>query len=202
MPQSPLAFNTLNTAGRLVPSIVDKQGSEIITAAHGNKYWGTYNLHVFAAANPTAVVTSAGLATTYTGICLSNPAASGVNLEVRKVSGSFVVAPTAATGVGLITGFLAAGVTVHTTPLTPFSGLIGNTATPAGLVDSACTLVGTPRWTQFMAQASTTTTFPAWNIDMDGGLVIIPGGYIAIGTTIASAAAGFQGAFEWAEWPV
>jgi hypothetical protein len=180
----------------------DKQGNGLITTVHGNKYYTSYTLRGFYGANPSGVTTSAGLATTYVGLCLSNPAGSGVNLVLRRVAGAFIVAPATVTGMNLITGFSAAGVVTHTTPLTPACNLIGNTAVPLGKVDSACTLVGTPAYTQVLAETSTATTLLAFSVDIDGGVVLSPGAYAAIGTTIAGPASGFQGSFEWAEWPV
>ena len=84
---------------------------------------------LFMGANPSGVTTSAALATTYVGLCLSNPAgnASGgkpINLLVRRVSGVVIVAPAAVLAFNLITGYAAGGVTVHTTALTPFSAQI------------------------------------------------------------------------------
>jgi hypothetical protein len=202
MPQSPISFNLKSTSNALIPYTADKQGGAIVTAAHGNKYWSTYNLKVFLGANPSGVTTSAGLATTYVGLCLSNPAGSAVNLSIRRVAGAFIVAPATVTGLNLITGFAAGGVTVHTTPLTPVSGMIGNAATAAGKLDSACTLVGTPVYTQVLSETSTATTLPFFSVDLEGAIILPPGAYAAIGTTIAGPTSGFQGSFEWTEWPV
>lgn len=202
MPQQNAAFNVKSPSNSLGPFIGDKQGATVFTSAHGSKYWSAYNTKLFCAANSAGVTTSAGLATTYLGICLSNPAASGVNLSIRRVAGSFIVAPSTVTGLNLITGFLAAGITTHTTALTPQSSLIGNVAAPLGKVDSACTLVGTPVYTAILGQTPLATTLPTFTTDFDDGIILIPGAYAAIGTTIAGPASGFMGSIEWAEWPV
>ena len=151
--------------------------------------------------NPSAVTTSAGLATTYVGLCLSNPAGNTVNLVLLRAAGSFIVVTATITMMGLITGYAAGGITVHTTALTPFNGLIGTGAAPTAKADSACTLVGTPLWTMSFAQAAASST-AAFNTDLAGAIIIPPGGYAAIGTSIASPASGFQGSFEWLELPV
>lgn len=202
MPQQNAAFNVKSPSNALGPFISDKQGAALISALHGSKYFANYNLKLFSAANPSGVTTSAGLATTYVGLCLSNPVGSGVNLSLRRVAGSFIVAPATVTGLILITGFVAGGITVHTTALTTRSNLIGNAAVSLGLVDSACTLVGTPAYTTILGETSTATTLPTFTTDFEDGITLIPGAYAAIGTTIAGPASGFQGSIEWAEWPV
>jgi hypothetical protein len=153
------------------------------------------------AAIQSPVTTSVGLSTTYTGLCISNPAGSTVNLIIDNISGGFVVNSTAITMIGLITGYSAAGITAHTTPLTVYNKLVGATATAfQGLADSACTLVGTPVYSEWLAVvASTTTVGSAFNKDMDGAVIIPPGGYVAIGTTAASGTNGLYAKITWFE---
>lgn len=206
MPQNNLFFQTQGPSGAYVPQTGDAQGAVWNTQRHGKYYAGAY-AKVGAqsatgwAANQAAVTTSAGLATTYVGICLSNPAASGKNLVVQKVSALITVVPAAFTGLGLITGYLAAGITVHTTPLTPATAMIGGAATNlVGLVDAACTLVGTPVWKQWIGQTPTATSSPSQVVyDVDGEIILIPGAYMAIGTTVASPTSGFWGTIAWEE---
>ena len=191
MAQAPLGIGYgKNASGTFAPMSLDNDGALIVSQGEAN---------TFLAANPSGVTTSAGLATTYVGICLSNPAGSGVNLILRRVAGQFIVAPAAVTGFNLITGYLAAGVTTHTTPLTPFSRIIGTGPTPKGLVDSACTLVGTPVYTMALGETLLATDLPAFNTDLEGVITLPPGAYAAIGTTIAGPASGFQGSFQWEE---
>jgi hypothetical protein len=191
MPQNPLGvvFGQ-NPAGALQPLTTDGDGGLIVSQAEANTFIG---------ANPSGVTTSAGLATTYVGICLSNPAGSGVNLILRRIAGQFIVAPSTVTGFNLITGYAAGGITVHTTPLTPFSGIIGTGPTPKGLLDSAATLVGTPVYTMPLGETLVATDLPAFNTDLEGSIVLPPGAYAAIGTTIAGPASGFMGSIQWEE---
>lgn len=159
---------------------------------------------LFMAANQTGVTLSAALATTYVGICLSNPAgnASGslpINFLLRRVSGIVTVAPAALIAFNLITGYLAAGITTHTTPLAIRSGLVGTGPTGTGKVDSACTLVGTPVWAMPLSASPVTANSPGFNIDLNGAIVIPPGGYVAIGATVAGPASGFFGGISWQE---
>lgn len=203
MPQSPIPVTIAkNPANAQIPLITDKQDALVITQLHGRKYLAAYNGELFHGANPSGVTTSAGLATTYVGLCLSNPAGSLVNLAVRLVTAQFIVAPATVTGIGLIKGYAAGGVTVHTTPLVPASSLIGTGPAPSGLLDSACTIVGTPAWLRYLAETPTATTLPFASFDMEGGIILPPGAYLAIGTTIAGPASGFVGSMEWEEFPI
>ena len=130
---------------------------------------------------------------------MSNPAGSGVNLSVRRVRGSFEVAPAAVTGLMLIVGWAVGGITVHTTPLTPAQTLIGATGTPLGKIDAACTLVGTPTYYGPLAVTASATALASFSEDLEGAVLLSPGAYLAVGTTIAGPASGFLGGIEWVE---
>jgi len=195
MPQYSPAISLL---GRL-----DAGGNLQAVQAHGGKYNASFNNRLFFAANQAGVTTSAGLATTYAGLCLSNPAGSTVNLVPRRITLDLRVAPAALTAYGLIVGFSAAGITVHTTPLTSLQAeFLGAVVTPAGLTDAACTLVGTPAWNSFFGVTPSATGVVSFNFDIDGEIVIPPGGYMAIGSTIAGPAAGLLASIAWEEIPV
>jgi hypothetical protein len=152
------------------------------------------------AANQTGVTTSAALATTYVGICLSNPAGSKVNLSLLRAKAQFNVAPAALTSVGLISGWVAGGITVHTTPLTVTNPFLNSAVALSGLVDSACTLVGTPEWLDWLGEPTLATSGGGFMQDYSASPIVIPpGGYVAIGTLIAGPAAGFLGSLLWEE---
>ena len=186
----------------LVPAAIGGliQGVTPVSQQYGEKYLSAYAGKLFVGANPSGVTTSAGLATTCVGLILSNPAGSTVNLILRRVTGAFIVAPSTVTGFNLITGYAAAGITTHTTALTPFAAKIGASATPQGLLDSAATLVGTPVYTMVLGETPTATTLTSFATDLQGSIILPPGAYAAIGTTIAGPASGFQGSFEWQEY--
>lgn len=203
MKQNPQSSNVAqNAALASVPLKVNSVGSLQINQHIGEKYQPAFAGVLFTAANPTPVTLSAGLATTYVGLCVSNPAASTKNLLLRRVSGVVMVAPAAFLAFGLITGFLAAGITVHTTPITPKASKLGGAA-GLGLADSACTLVGTganaPLWARWFSASNVTANGTQFNEDLAGGILIPPGGYAAIGANVAGPAAGFLGSIEWAE---
>jgi hypothetical protein len=118
---------------------------------------------------------------------------------LRRVAAAFIVAPATVTGLNLITGYSAAGIVTHTTALTPFSAMIGTGPAATAKLDSAATLVGTPVYTMVLGETPTATTLPSFSVDMEGGIVLPPGAYAAIGTTIAGPSSGFMGSFEWEE---
>lgn len=203
MPQQPLAYNVKNSKGAFVPSQADLQGNLATVQGHGKYYRSAAAGNTYRAANQTAATLSAGLATTYVGLVLSNPAASTANLVVQRAKALLDVAPAAFTPLGLITGWLAAGITVHTTPLTPESTFINNgVANMQGLVDAAATLVGTPKWADWFGAPTLATSGFSFVYDAEGEIIIPPGGYCAIGSTIAGPTSGFLGSFVWEEIPI
>jgi hypothetical protein len=184
-----MSFQRLDPAGGLVSNAV---GAKSVPSFAGQ---------LFVGASQAGATLSNGLATTYTGLCLSNPAGGTKNLYVRRVVGAFVVAPAAFIGVGLIQGWLAAGVTVHTTPITPTPKMINNVTVPVGKVDAACTLVGTPSWADWLWGNGATAGTGTFLHDLEGGVIVPPGGYVAVGSLLAAGpTAGFVGSFEWLEF--
>ena len=207
MTQNPnLALIGTNPDGSYVPANYGVQGDLLISQLHGSKYNRAVNGNLFFGANPSGVTTSVALATTYVGLCLSNPIANTKNLVLRRVSAIFSVVQAAKTAIGLITGWSAAGIVTHTTPLTPKCANLANTVAATGKLDSACTLVGSganaPLWGRWLSSGATATSDPAVDVDLEGGLVIVPGAYVATGTLIAGPTSGFLGSMEWEEIPV
>lgn len=170
-----------------------------MSQVHGPKFNQGLNDNMAIGSNSAGVTTSAGLATTCVGLILSNPAGSGINVAIHRVSGAFIVAPATVTGFNLITGYAVGGITVHTTPLVPQSTLIGKGALPLALLDSAATLVGTPAYTLPLGETPLATTLPFFSVDLEGMIVLPPGAYAAIGTTIAGPTSGFMGGMSWEE---
>lgn len=200
MPQSPIGalIYALSPLKKSAPLTADAQGAIPASEAHGNLYAPAYAGRVMLGANQTGANTSAGLTATYTGLCLSNPAGSGVNLSLLRVNVSLNVAPAALTGFGLITGYAAGGITAHTTPLTPFNSFL-NGAAPVAKLDAACTLVGTAAWARWLGETPAATSVTAFSDMTNGGIIIPPGGYVAIGSTIAGPTAGLLASFQWEE---
>jgi hypothetical protein len=182
-------------------------GDLIVTELQGRYYEGAYRKQRFNAANQAGTTTSVGLATAYTGLCLSNPIGSNVNLVLEKLGYSFSVAFAAGSAIGLMTGYSSTTNVTHTTPGTPRSNFVGVGTPGQGLIDTSCTLPIAPVvsmvFTSGLTGAITTqVTTPGEVVDLDGGYIIPPGGYAAIYTSTASGAAGFFGSLQWSEIPV
>lgn len=209
MPQNPLQASIGNKGTTAIQGGYDQQGAFSQSSRHGKYYASAYSRRTFQGGNQAGATLSAALATTYVGLCLSNPAASTVNLVLKRVSGIVIVAPAAFLGLGLITGWAAGGITVHTTALDAdiLNTYVGAAASAGSVVaaasaahlDAACTLVGTPLWTRWFMSEAATAQNPQFDTDMDDAIIIPPGGYAAVGGTVAGPAAGFLGSFEWEE---
>lgn len=201
--QGPLGSNiAVSAIGTRVPVRAGAQNDAWVSQLHGAKYSLAVNGNLFRGANASGATISAALATTYTGLCLNNPAGNTKNLVVRRVAGSIIVAPAATFAMGLIVGYAAGGVTVHTTPVTTLGNALLNGAAPTAKLDAACTLVGTPVWANWFANNAVSAGLPGFSLDMEGGIVIPPGGYAAIGGNVVGPTVGLLGAFEWEEVPV
>lgn len=147
------------------------------------------NLFVAALQAATAVT---NLATTATGLILSNPAGSGKNLWIVDICVQQAVAAAAA----IDSVVLAANVnpiataTAHTTPLVVRPALLGGSGTPAGLADSAATLPVAPVVVRSLyapsISATATTAVPPFVMDpVDGKLGIAPGCTVSLSATTA-----------------
>lgn len=165
-----------------------RRADGIVTELKPRYYEEAYNGNLFYAANIAAQAVSVGLATTYTGLLLYNPAGSGKNLIPTKVGITLTAAPAATANIGLIGGYLQAGVTTHTTPLLPRSTLLGTGQNGVGGADSAATLPATPVWLTQLMGGFTAAALPGVGpalIDLEGTFVIPPGGFIGIGALAA-----------------
>jgi hypothetical protein len=202
----PLASSSSISAGQQTIVRQGNMGDLIASELHGRYYEAAYRKSMFAAANPSAVTTTVGVATTYVGICLSNPISSTVNLVLNKVGYAFLVAFPAASTVGLMTGYNSGTNVTHTTPLTPKSLFTGQAA-GVGLVDSSATLPTAPTLTHVFAAGLTgaiTTSEIAQSeiVDLEGSIILPPGGYAAVFTSTVSGTSAFWGSMSWEEVPL
>jgi len=169
-------LRTDSSANLLVSNVTSKYESAVLAG------------RVYYAASQTATTWSLALNTTHTGLVLSNPINSGKNLIVLKAGFALSVAPAAISSIGLFTGYSSAGIVTHTTPLTPYSCAVGAGSSVAN-ADAAATLVGTPTWALPFMGGFTAGALPSTSpsvIDVDGLIVVKPGGYVGIGALTAS----------------
>lgn len=159
-----------------------RDASLVVTLARGKYVEAASRGKVFHAASQADTTWSVALHTTHTGLVVSNPVGSGYNLAILQASFALCVAPAGVANIGLFGGFLAAGIATHTTPLTVYSAILGG---PGGVAkaDAAATLVGTPVWLMQMQNGFTAAALPGVGqtmIDVDGSIIVPPGGYCGI----------------------
>lgn len=188
-----------------VESIVraDRLGGLCTSDLQPRYYELARNGQIFTASNVAAQAVSVALATTYTGLVVSNPIGSTKNLVMLGCQYALSVAPAAIASLHLIAGYNTSNVT-HTTPLAApgiQSSLINGAANTAAKADSAATIAN-PYYLAGLGSGFTAAalygTTPLW-IDLGGMFIVPPGGYIAWGAL--TAVTGF-GTFAWAELPV
>lgn len=185
-----------------------KLGDQIVSQLHPRYYEASYRRARFNAANQTGVATTVGLATTYTGLCLSNPVGSSVNIAIGKVGIAFPVAVAAGLVYGLMVGYNASTNVTHTAASTTLrSNFVGVGAAPVGLVDTSATLPTAPTVSHIFGAVGTAAmtapaTLPPCMYDLEGSIILPPGAYACVYTSAASGALGFLGSFEWTEVPV
>ena len=205
MPQGGVDFKTGDGVRQNVQRI-GPQNDLMVSQLHGKMYEQTNRNNMFGAASQAATTTTIALATTYTGLCLSNPSGNSKNLILRQVGYGLSVSPGAVGFVGLGGGFSAAGIVTHTTPLVAYNQNLGSNTAPTALADGAATLVagagqGLLRiisiFTHYDDDAVVHPIGPSL-IDMEGSVVIQPGGFVFI-YTLTVVIGAFS--FSWEECP-
>jgi len=188
--------------GTSQPFRMDRSAALVVSEAHGRYYETTFRKAIYRGANLAGVTTSAAFATTYTGCCLSNPINSSVNLVINKITYASVVAQTAALVLGIMQGFSGATNVVHTTPLVVGNANAGGSA-GVGLLDSAATLPVAPTSILLLDVIGTAaiTTVPDLGklVDLEGSIIVPPGGFAAFYTSAASVASSLAFGFQWEE---
>lgn len=191
------------TDGGQATARAGKSAETIVGDAHGRYYETTYRKAIFSG-SITGQVTTVGLATTYTGLVLSNPIGSNVNLVINKVGFAFIVAFAAGATIGLMTGYNATTNVTHTAPVTPRNQFFTSVGGGSGLLDSAATLPTAPTLNIILGAgltgAITTATVVAPTvIDLEGSIILPPGAYCAFYTSTVSGAAGGAFSLQWEE---
>lgn len=173
-------------------------GETIVSGLHGDFYEQSYRGNSFAVASQAAVTTTAGLATTWTGLAIYNPTGSGVNAVIlRFCCAQFAVG--AASAIGIMTGSGAA-----TGTLVPRSRVVG---APTGKVlASAGATIATPVLEEVYGQVGSLATTgygltPGIVAPVKGSLIVPPGFYAASYTSVATTSS-LLFSFLWEEVPV
>lgn len=202
----PLATASSLPSGQQTIARLGNLGDLIVSELHGRYYENTYRRNMFLAANPSGVTTTAttsGSTTAIVGINISNPINSPVNLVLNKVGYSVFVAPASDMPMFLGIGYNSGTNVTHTTALTPRNAFVGVGAAGYGLVDSSSSFPTAPNFTHVLgAVYSTLTSNGPTIIDLEGSVILPPGAYAGIFSTVASGSSGFVGSISWEEVPV
>ena len=184
------------------PQLSDIQGGTLVSEFWPRYYQAAYQKKVFAAV-AAGVTSTVGLATTYTGLCVTNPIGSTVNLVMMKVGLAQSVINAAVNAAGFGFGFSATTAVTQTTPVTTQSCFANSITKSAALAASAVTLPAAPVYAGFFNSTPTATTnFNGVIADLEGSIVIPPGGYFVTLTAAASPAAALWLSAQWLELPV
>ena len=191
-----------------VASSIERIGNQndlMVSQLHGSLHEAAVRESLFGASSQAATTTTIALATTYTGLCLSNPAGNTKNLALRQVGIAFSVAPAGIAPVALAGGYSAAGIAVHTTPLVTYPMNLGGSVAASGLADAACTLVagagaGLLRVIMPLQSGQANGTFPFSGVqvyDVQGAIILKPGAFVFVYTLTVGVG---LFAFTWEEY--
>lgn len=164
---------------------------------------------LFQGGNQAVVATAftAGVPTTYTGgLVLANPPTSTVNVRIQQVKAAFIVAQTNAAVIGLGIGYSTTALSGTLTAVPSLPGNPASTAVAQGLLYSSAsiTLPAAPYLARIVGALDTgaiTTGVSNSGIalDIQGSIILPPGGYAVFLSSAAGTASSFIGSFVWVE---
>lgn len=181
-----------------------QQGEGMVSELHGRYYEQTVRGNMFSASIQSVATTTVGLATTYTGLVISNPITSTVNAVLNKASMmQSVIQATQVEAYAIAVGYNATTNVTHTAALTTRSNKIGSGLTSQVLADTSATLPTAPFYHTFVTQTASATSQPSTAvIDLEGSIVLIPGAYALWVTPAQASVAGLWFSFSWEEVPI
>jgi hypothetical protein len=181
-------------------------GDVIVSELHGRYYETAYRRNMFTATLTAGTTTSAASTTTFTGLALYNPTYSTVNLVINKVGMSFIVAFAAGSAFGLQTGISQTPIATFVTTNASVAGQYVGQPAGQAVAYSSATLTATPVvrtiFGSGLTGAITTTPFITNFFDMEGSIIVPPGGFVATYTSTASGASGTFASFQYEEVPI
>ena len=156
---------------------------------------------MFTASNQSVATTTVGLATTYTGLCISNPVGSGIDMTLTFASVmQSVIQSTQVEAYAIAVGSNSTTNVNHTAAITPVSNRIGSGLSAVGKADSSATLPTAPTYHTFVHNTATATSDgPGSVIDLKGSIVLAPGSYACWVTPAQASVAGLWFSFSWIE---
>jgi hypothetical protein len=197
-------IQTLNAGTALVTQRADRSGAGLVSQLHARYAQTTLDGAMFSASIQSVATTTVGLATTYTGLVISNPITSTVNMVLTKASiMQSVIQSTQIEAYAIAVGFNASTNVTHTAALTPVSNKIGSGLTAVGKADTSATLPTAPTYHTFVQNTGTATANGTGAvIDLEGSIILTPGAYACWVTPAQASVAGLWFSFNWEEVPV
>lgn len=193
--------------GNINAAIATGNYGELIVNERLPRYYEmAYRKTCFTAAAQAVLTTTVGLATTYTGLCLSNNVGNSVNLVLTKVSMmQSVIQSTQVEAYAIATGFNATTNVTHTTPLVSIKNdFVGSGTVAQATADTSATLPTAPFYHTFFSNTGTATADSTGCMvyDLEGSIILPPGAYACWVTPAQASVAGMWFSFSWIEVPV
>jgi hypothetical protein len=195
LPNVPTGATTQSVSG-------GRQGEILASEVHGQLFAAARSNNQYLAATAAAGVTIPISSTTAPTFTLFNPVGSGVVAELIQLNIGITNATTVVSP--LLLGYISALAVAPTSTTTRAvtSSLIGGAVANASLFFTAGTLAAAA--TTFVTIGSVSATsgaFPNFNVDLRGGLVLLPGSLVHVcGTAAQTSAAAISLWFN--EWPL
>lgn len=159
-----------------------RDSEAIVSQAHGKYFEAASRHRLYWCANQADTTWTIALAGTHTGLMVSNPRMSSVNLSILRVGFALCLAPAAEASIGLAGGIDVDAECTHTTPLGVYNSYILGPHGQAN-ADASGVMPTAPVWIeQYMSAfdaAALVATSPVI-VDVDGAIIVPPGGYVAI----------------------
>lgn len=179
------------------------EGMILAALGHGKYREAASRGNVYSAMNQTGCVWTVELATTYTGLAVSNPINSNKRLSILAAGYLEVVAPTGIAAISLAGGYHASTNVIAGVAGTPQSMLVGNAAAAVGKCWTGATLPVAPVYLLPLIAGHTSgalSTAAARILTAIDGLVeVLPGGFVIIANFTIGVAVGGLGAIVWEE---
>jgi len=178
-----------------------RTGELIVSELQGRYYEASRRGGIFGASSQALVTTTVGLATTYTGLCVTNPIGSLVSLAMLKATVmQSVIQAVQVQAFAIAAGSNKVTQVTQTTPITPYSTLLGSGNTSAALAASAVTLPTAPVYAVPLGNTGAATVNNTGIIvDLGGSIVLLPGSYIMFVTPTQASVAGMWFSMMWSE---
>lgn len=189
-------------SGATITARSGRNADQMVSEFNARYYQATKDGLAFTAATQALVTTTVGLATTYTGLVVSNPITAAVDLVLIQASMmQSVLQATQVEAFAIATGFLSTANVTHTTPVAVKSSLIGSGLTGSGLADVAATLPAAPFYDTFFTNTGTATADSTGIqvFDLGGSIVLKPGAFACFVTPAQASVAGMWFGMKWLE---